>query len=167
VPLKFKVNRSEFFENSDDNLNNFSDYVTYQMQNISLLVKNNTKFSEEIRTKNASDIYLAFSFNQEDSRITGNIMDSYSNQGYVINMDYNQISSTLYNEISRLVLKDLIFLENLRVVHVKNIVYFKKFDLFIKADFFFEFGALGVTKKKMEFILVDFSSEVKIFFQFF
>lgn len=159
-PLKFRVNRSNLYE-SNSAIEQFSYFVTNTMQNASLQVNNNSNFANDMITKNYSDVDLSFAFNQEDTMIKGDIMENYSNQGYVMNLDYTKTSFELYNDISSTLMKNLIYLDNLRVVNIKNIIYFKKFDLYVKSDLFFELGALGVAKHQMEFIFIDFYNKVK------
>lgn len=164
--LKFNISETDFKTNEKNSIKDFGDYVTNKMQNNSLLLYNNKNFYKNISQNQNADLFLAFSFNQENSLYDGQIMNAYTNQGYVMNYDYMSTSSTLYFDTSSTIMKNLIYTDNIRVINIKNIVYFKKFDLYVKGDFYFELGALGVIKPKIEFTLVDYYSKVKKFSYF-
>lgn len=161
--FKFNVKKSDFTsDNITESVNEFSYYVDKVMQisnNNSMI---NQEFASNITNNNMSDLFIAYTFNQEHSQIRGQLMEKYSNLGYVINLDQKNSSNNLYHDVTSIILKNLLFLDSLRVFHIKTILFFKKFNLFVKLDFFFELGALGIRKHNLEFNFIDYYSKVII-----
>lgn len=94
--------------------------------------------------------------------LKGSLVDQYFKSAYYLYNDFYRGKNATYRKMIDSFVKRMLYKQDLRVLNLNVILYFKKFDIFIKLQSLFEFGAIGLTKSGNEIVIADYFKKVKL-----